>query len=160
MAKHRSTKQEEILITKTRESLRRFAFSLFIPRFCFVPRNHSSLRNDKSIRQRLPRRAQKCALLAMTNLVGFAEKRNNFRNETFEKRRRAEPKNNRKKCKTSVIQIKTFQFCVIARSAATWQSLSDRRGIPWRSTGARSKKESLSQKTEIRRFILLPLSSF
>ena len=29
---------------------------------------------------------KKCALLAMTNLVGFAGKRNKFRNETFEKR--------------------------------------------------------------------------
>ena len=37
------------------------------------------------------------ALLAMTNLVGFAEKRNKFRNETFEKRCGATLKNNRKK---------------------------------------------------------------
>ena len=94
----------------------------------------------------------------MTNLVGFAEKRSNFRNETFENEtisgtkrlkngaEQHRAKNDRIKQKTSVFQTKTFQFCVIARSAATWQSLSDRRGIPWRSTGARSKKESLSQK--------------
>ena len=42
---------------------------------------------------------------------------------------------------------KTCHFCAIARSTAMWQSLSQRHGIPWRSTGARSKKESLSQKT-------------
>ena len=35
-----------------------------------------------------------CARLAMTNLVGFAKKRNNFRNETFEKRYRAIPRKN------------------------------------------------------------------
>ena len=73
VAKHGSTKQEEIPITKTWESLRRSSFSLFIPRFCFVPAYHISLRNDKSIRQRLPRRAQKCALLAMTESVGLIE---------------------------------------------------------------------------------------
>ena len=41
---------------------------------------------------------------------------------------------------------KTCHFRVIARSAATRQSLSKKYGIPWRSTGTRSKKESLSQK--------------
>ena len=71
---------------KNMDSLRRFASSLFIPRFCFVPSYHISLRDDKSHRLRLPRRAQKCALLAMTNLMGFAGNRNHFRNETFEKR--------------------------------------------------------------------------
>ena len=100
-----------------------------------------------------------CALLAMTNLVGFAGKRGIFRNETFEngaisgterlkngaEQHRA--KNDRIKQKTSVFQTKTFQFCVIARSAATWQSLSDRRGIPWRSTGVGNKTAALSQKT-------------
>ena len=40
-----------------------------------------------------------CALLAMTNLIGFAGKRNNFRNETFERRDagRHRAKNSRKK---------------------------------------------------------------
>ena len=33
------------------------ASSLFIPRLCFIPRNHISFRDDKSFRQRLPRRA-------------------------------------------------------------------------------------------------------
>ena len=46
---------------------------LFIPRLCFVPRNHISFRDDKSFRQRLPRRAQKCALLAMTKSIGSIE---------------------------------------------------------------------------------------
>ena len=54
VAKHGSTKQKS---QKTRESLRRFASSFFISGFCFVPLNHSSLRNDKSFRLRLPRRA-------------------------------------------------------------------------------------------------------
>ena len=35
---------------------------------------------------------------------------------------------------------KTYHFRVIARSAATRQSLSDRCGIPWRSTRARNNK--------------------
>ena len=97
----------------------------------------------------------------MTRLIGFAGKWSNFRNETFEKRCRATPRKKRPpKTKTSVFQIKTFQFCVIARSAATRQSLSQRHGIPWRSTGARNKKKFLSQKTWIHCFILLPRSSF
>ena len=50
---------------------------------------------------------KKCALLAMTNLMGFAGKRNNFRNETFERRCGATPhKNERIKWKTFVFQIK------------------------------------------------------
>ena len=60
----------------------------------------------------------------------------------------------------SVFQIKTFQFCVIARSAATWQSESRRHGIPWRSTGVRNKKNSLSQKQGNRCFVSRPLSLF
>ena len=87
------------------------------------------------------------ALLAMTDLVGLAEKRGSFQNEMFENRYEATPReNDRIQQNASVFQTKTFQFCVIARSAATWQSLSDRRGIPWRSTGARNKKKYLSQK--------------
>ena len=35
---------------------------------------------------------KKCALLAMTRLIGFAGKRNGFQNETFEKRCRATPR--------------------------------------------------------------------
>ena len=50
VAKHGSTKQEGSPITKNMDSLRRFASSFFISRFCFVPPCHSSLRNDKSFR--------------------------------------------------------------------------------------------------------------
>ena len=57
--KHGSTKQKGTPITKTMDSLRCLASSFSISRLCFVPRNHISLRNDKSFRQRLPRRAQK-----------------------------------------------------------------------------------------------------
>ena len=42
--------------------------------------------------------------------------------------------------KTFVFQTKPSQFRVIARSAATWQSLSQRHGIPWRGTGAENDK--------------------
>ena len=50
VAKHGSTKQEEILITKNMDSLRRFASSFFLLRFCFVPLNHSSFRDAVSFR--------------------------------------------------------------------------------------------------------------
>ena len=36
--------------------------------------------------------------------------------------------------------------CHCEAAARPWQSLSQRHGIPWRSTGARNKKKSLSQK--------------
>ena len=48
------------------------------------------------------------ALLAMTNLVDFAGKRNNFRNETFEKRYRAIP---RKNCARRGKDKKPVGFC-------------------------------------------------
>ena len=60
--------------------------------------------------------AASLSLLAMTNLVGFAEKRNSFWNETFEKNDAGQHRAKRPhKAKTSVSQIKTFQICVIAR---------------------------------------------
>ena len=63
------------------------------------------------------------ALLAMTESVGFSEKRDSFQNEMFEKRCGAAPrKNDRIQQKASVFQTKPSQFRVIARSAATWQS--------------------------------------
>ena len=50
-------------------------------------------------------------------------------------------------------------FRVIARPQRGRGNLKvEGMGIPWRSTGARSKRESLSQKTWIHCFILLPLS--
>ena len=63
------------------------------------------------------------ALLAMTESVGFSEKRNSFQIEMFENRCRAAPrKNDCIQQKASVFQTKPSQFRVIARSAATWQS--------------------------------------
>ena len=56
--KHGSTKQKESLSQKM-DLPRRSTFSLFLSRFCFVPRNHSSFRDGESLRLRLPRRAQK-----------------------------------------------------------------------------------------------------
>ena len=91
-----------------------------------------------------------CALLAMTNLVGFAEKRNNFRNETFEKRCGAIPRKKRPhKTKTVCFPNKNAPIsCHCEAAARPWQSLSQRYGIPHRSTGARNKKKFLSQKHE------------
>ena len=51
----------------------------------------ASFRDAVSFRQRLPRRAQNCALLAMTKSAGFAGKRNNFRNEKIQIRPGAAP---------------------------------------------------------------------
>ena len=63
------------------------------------------------------------ALLAMTKSVGFAGKRNDFRNETFDTRCRAIPRKNCPHIAQNIrFQTKTPRFCVIARSAATWQS--------------------------------------
>ena len=54
-------------------------------------------------------------------------------------------------------QTKPPQFRVIARSAATWQSESQRYGIPWRSTGVRSKNH---KKHGNRCFVSRPFSLF
>ena len=59
---------------------------------------------------------KKCALLAMTNLIGFAGIRNGFQNETLEKQCGASPRKKwPHKRKTPVFQIKPSQFRVIAR---------------------------------------------
>ena len=104
-----------------------------------------------------------CALLAMTNLIGFAGKRSNFRNETFERRDagRHRAKNDRIKQKNVRFPNKNAPIsCHCEAAARPWQSLSQRNGIPWRSTEARSKKKPLSQKHEIRCIVSLSLSSF
>ena len=49
--------------------------------------------------------------------------------------------------KNACFSNKSVSICVIARSAATWQSLSQRYGIPQQSTGVRNKTAALSQKT-------------
>ena len=70
--------------------------------------------------------AASLSLLAMTNLVGFSEKRNSFWNETIENRTISGTirlKNDAKqhhakrphKAKTSVSKTKALQICVIAR---------------------------------------------
>ena len=117
--------KKKSLSQKTWDSLRRFASSFFISRFRFATCNHSSFRDGKSFRLRLPRRAQKCALLAMTNLVGFAEKQSNLRNETFERRSRALPprKKQPQKMKNIRFQTKTSRFsCHCEAAARPWQS--------------------------------------
>ena len=91
-AKHGSTKQEEIPITKNMDSLALFRFLALYLWFCFIPRNHSSFRDGKSFRQRLPRRAQKLRPPRNdTKLVGFMKKPTSFLIGMFEsvaKRRR------------------------------------------------------------------------
>ena len=96
---------------------------------CVVPRPLSSFQGSVSFRSTIVRSGmtnrivkdcrvgrKECALLAMTNLVGFAGKRNGFQNEKLQiLAERYHAKNNRKKYKTSVFQIKTPQFRVIAR---------------------------------------------
>jgi len=106
--------------------------------------------------------AKNCAFLAMTNLVGFAGKRSNFRNETFERRCEATPRKKRPhKTKNVCFPNKNAPIsCHCEAAERPWQSLSQRYDIPHRSTGARNKKKALSQKTWIHCFILLPLSSF
>ena len=102
VAKHGSTKQEEIPITKNRRFAASFRFLALYLWFCFVPLNHISLRDGKSFRQRLPRRAQKLRPPRNDKFGGFCgetkqfperndRKRNNFRNETFESRCGAMP---------------------------------------------------------------------
>ena len=83
-AKHGSTKQEGSPITKKGDSLRRFAASLFI--YGSVSFRATIVRSGMANRSVKDCRVgrKKCALLAMTSLVGFAGKRNNFRNETIE----------------------------------------------------------------------------
>ena len=123
--KHGSTKQEEAPITKT-----------WIPCFILLPRPlfmvlfRPALPHFVTGWQIIPLKIAASgarALLAMTNLVGFAGNRSNFRNETIEngaisgtkrlkngaERHRA--KNDRIKQKTSVFQTKTPRFGVIAR---------------------------------------------
>ena len=63
--------------------------------------------------------------------------------------------------KQAVFTPKTSRFsCHCEAAEQPWQSESQRYGIPWRNTEARSKRESLSQKHGIRRFISLSLSLF
>ena len=131
VTKHGSTKQKETPITKDMDSLRCLASSLFLPRLYFIPPYHSSFRNGKSFRLRLPRRAQKLRPPRNDKSDRFCgkseqfperndRKRNNFRNETFEKRCRAAPRKKRpQKMKNVRLQIKTPQFGVIAEPPAT-----------------------------------------
>ena len=104
-----------------------FCFLALYLWFCFVPLNHSSFRDDKSFRQRLPRRAQKLRPPRNDKSGGFCGKseqfperndwkRNDFRNERLkDDAERYRAKNDRIKQKTSVFQTKTPQFRVIAR---------------------------------------------
>ena len=70
--------KKESLSQKTGDLLHRFAPAFLISRFCFVTRNHSSLRNDKLFRQRLPRRAQKLRPPRNDKSGGFCGKTEQF----------------------------------------------------------------------------------
>ena len=123
--KHGSTKQEETPITKNMDSLLRFASLLFI--YGSVSFRSTIFRYGMTNRiVKDCRVGRNRALLAMTNRVGFAGKRNNFRNETIEsgtvfgtKRLKNDAGQHRAKRphkrKTSVFQIKPSRFRVIAR---------------------------------------------
>ena len=67
---------------------------------------------------------KKCALLAMTRLIGFAGKRNGFQNETFEKRCRAEQRRAERphKAKTSVSPKNVSNLCHCEAALRPWQS--------------------------------------
>ncbi len=84
VAKHGSTKQKEIPITKT--WIRRFILlplSLIYGSVSFRATIVRSGMANRSVKDcRVGRK--NCALLAMTRLIGFAGKRNVFRNETIE----------------------------------------------------------------------------
>ena len=90
--KHGSTKQEEVPITKNMDSPLHSASSPFI--YGSVSFRSTIVRYGMANRFvkdcRVGRKS--CALLAMTRLIGFAGKRNNFRNETFERRCGATPR--------------------------------------------------------------------
>jgi hypothetical protein len=60
------------------------------PRSPAAPRSGMTSRSVKDCRVG----RKKCALLAMTNLIGFAGKRNGFQNETLEKQCGASPRKN------------------------------------------------------------------
>ena len=77
--------------------------------------------------------AKNCALLAMTKSAGFAGNRTVFgtiRTKYLKNDAEQHCAERSHKEKTSVFQTKRFRFRVIARSAATRQSLSRRHGIP------------------------------
>ena len=90
----------------------------------------ASFRDAVSFRQRLPRRAQNCTLLAMTNLAGFEGKRN-----VHSGWKRLYPTKNVRFPNKSVPNL-----CHCEAAERPWQSLSQRHGIPWRGTGAENDK--------------------
>ena len=119
--KHGSTKQEEVPITKNMDSLLHSASSLFI--YGSVSFRATIVRygmTNRSVKDcRVGRK--NCALLAMTNLVGFAGKRNNFRNETFEKRCGAIPRKKR--------PHKTKYVCFPNKNAPFWCHCEERSDV-------------------------------
>ena len=70
--------KKKSLSQKTGDLLHRFAPAFLISRFCFVTRNHGSFRDDKSFRQRLPRRVQKLRPPRNDKSGGFCGKTKQF----------------------------------------------------------------------------------
>ena len=113
-----------------------------------------------------------CALLAMTNLVGFAGKRNNFRNEIFEngtisgtKRLKNDAeqyraKNDRIKQKTSVFKQKRCNFMSLRGRSAAVAILKFEAWHPVAKHGSTKQEGSPITKKGIRCFIPLSRSSF
>ena len=158
---HGSTKQEGSSITKnTRfaasfcvlfpyfKVLFRSALSYFVPGWQIVP-------------LKIAASGAKCALLAMTNLVGFAGKRNNFRNETFEKRCEAIPhKKQPQKMKNVRFPNKNVPILCHCEERSDAAILKFEARHPVTKHGSTKQEESPITKKGIRCVVLLPLSSF
>ena len=107
VAKHGSTKQEEIPITKNRRSAASFRFLALPSKALFHSAQPYFVTGWQIVPSKIAASGAR-ALLAMTNLVSFAGKRNDFRNETFEKRCGAIP---RKNCARRGNDKKPVGFC-------------------------------------------------
>ena len=109
--KHGSTKQEGSPITKNM----RFATSFRFPSLSFKVLFRSAqplfVPGWQIVSSKIAASGAR-ALLTMTRLIGFAGKRSNFRNETFEKRCGATPRKKR--------PHKTKNFCFPNKNAPFW----------------------------------------
>ena len=159
--KHGSTKQEEIPITEKwiccfillplSLIYGSVSFCSTIVRFGMTNRFVKDCRVGR----------KSCALLAMTSLIGFAGKRNNFRNETFEKRCRATPRKKRpQKMKNVRFQNENVPILCHCEERSDAAILKFEAWHPVAKHGSTKQKGSPITKTWIHCFILLPRSLF
>ena len=110
--------------------------------------DRASFRDAVSSRFRLPRRARKMRPPRNDKSGRFC-----WKTKRFPERKVSNfcgailRKNNRQNEKRPFSKLKRSNLCHCEAASRPWQSLSRRYGIPWRSTGVRSKREALSQKT-------------